>query len=138
MRIAFDTSALAKRYVVERGTARVLELCSQATEVVVSVLCVPETLSALNRLRREGRLTSDEYVAAKKELAGDMAQATVVQVTSTVLARAIEVLEKMALRTLDAIHLAVALDSGCDLFVSADVPQCEAAAELGLTIERIR
>jgi hypothetical protein len=137
MRIAFDSSALAKRYVDEPGTSRVLDLCSQATEVIVSVLCVPEILSGLNRLRREGRLSSGGYLEAKTDLANDMAQATIVPVTSAVLSRAIELLEKAALRTLDAIHLAVAMDSTCDLFVSADVRQCEAASELGLKIERV-
>jgi hypothetical protein len=137
MRIAFDTSALAKRYVDERGTSRVLELCAQATEVVVSVLCVPEILSGLNRLRREGRLLSDGYAAAKADLAGDMTQATIVPVTPAVLSRAIEILEKTASRTLDAIHLAGAMDSACDLFVSADARQCEAASQLGMKIERI-
>ena len=73
---------------------------------------------------------------AKADLAGDMAQATIVPVTPAVLSRTIEVLEKAALRTLDAIHVAVALDSACDLFVSADAKQCKAAMELGLKIER--
>ena len=54
MRIALDSSALAKRYVSESGTPRVLELCAQATEVVVSVLCVPEILSGLNRRLSSG------------------------------------------------------------------------------------
>jgi uncharacterized protein len=137
MRIAFDTSALAKRYVTESGTSRVLELCAQATEVVVSVLCVPEILSGLNRLRREGRLSPEGYATAKADLAGDLTQATIVPVTSAVLSRTIDVLERTALRTLDAIHLAVAVDSACELFVSADARQCEAAKELGLTIERV-
>jgi predicted nucleic acid-binding protein len=137
MRIAFDSSALAKRYVREPGTPRVLALCAQATEVVVSILCVPEILSGLNRLRREKRLSSDGYLQAKKDLADDLAQATIVPVTPAVLSRTIELLEKAALRTLDAIHIAVATDSACDLFVSTDVRQCEAADVLGLKIERI-
>jgi predicted nucleic acid-binding protein len=137
MRIAFDTSALAKRYIDERGTARVLELCAEATEVAVSVWCVPETLSALNRLRREGSLSADEYAVAKEELAGDMAQASVVELSSAVLSRTIEILETTALHTLDAIHVAGAVELGCDLFVSADVRQCKAAAALGLKTERI-
>jgi uncharacterized protein len=137
MRIAFDSSALAMRYIHEAGTPRVLELCAQATEVVVSVLCVPEILSGLNRLRREERLSSDGYLETKTDLADDMAQATIVPVTAAVLSRTIELLEKAALRTLDAIHLAVAVDSTCDLFVSADFRQCEAAGKLGLKIERV-
>jgi uncharacterized protein len=137
MRIAFDTSALAKRYVAELGTSRVLELCAQATEVIVSVLCVPETLSGLNRLRREGRLPPEAYTTAKADLAGDMTQATIVPVTPSVVARTIEILEKTTLHTLDAVHLAVAIDAACDLFVSADARQCEAANELGLKLEQV-
>ncbi len=137
MRIAFDTSALAKRYVAERGTSRVLDLCAQATEIVVSVLCVPETLSGLNRLRREGKLSGDEYLIVKEELAGDVAHATVVPMTSSVLSRTIDILEEVPLRTLDAVHIATALEMNCDLFVSADVQQCKAAAGLGLTTERV-
>jgi hypothetical protein len=45
--------------------------------------------------------------------------------------------ENAALRTLDAIPIAAAMDSECDLFVSADAQQCKAATELGLKVERI-
>ncbi|MBU4272234.1 MAG: type II toxin-antitoxin system VapC family toxin [Planctomycetes bacterium] len=137
MRIAFDTSALIKRYIEEPGTARVLEFCAQASEVVVSVLCVPEMISALNRRRREAGLSFEEYAAVKRELAGDMEEVTVVPLTPAVISLAITVLENMDLRTLDAMHVVAALYSGCDLFVSADVRQCKTAAELGLKIERV-
>ena len=48
MRTYFDTSALAKRYVREPGTETVLKKCSEATEIVISVISVPELMSALN------------------------------------------------------------------------------------------
>jgi len=138
MHIAFDTSALVKRYVHERGTPRVLELCAKATEITFSVLCVPETLSALNRLRREKRLSSDEYDMAKGKLAADTAHATVTEISSSLLSRTTDVLESTTLRALDAIQVATAIESRCDLFVSADAPQCEAAVALGLRTELIR
>jgi len=137
MRIAFDTSALAKRYIDERGTARVVELCADAREIVVSVLCVPEMISGLNRLRREGLLSSRKYDAVKNELAGDLAQATIAQITPSVISRTVEILERAELRTLDAVHVASALDCECNLFVSADARQCKAAEKMGLNIERI-
>ncbi|MBN1393647.1 MAG: type II toxin-antitoxin system VapC family toxin [Pirellulales bacterium] len=137
MRIAFDTSALAKRYIEERGTARVAELCAGAEEVVVSVLCAAEMISGMNRLRREGFLSSRKYAALKKELAADLAQAAIAQITPEAVAGAVDILEQTSLRTLDALHVAAAIDKQCDLFVSADAAQCEAAEKLGLTTERI-
>ena len=137
MRIAFDTSALIKRYIEEPGTARVLEFCAQASEVVVGVLCVPEMISALNRRRREAGLSFEEYATVKRELAGDMEEVTVVPLTPAVISLAITILENTDLRTLDAIHVVAALYSGCDLFVSADGRQCKAAEKMGLNIERI-
>jgi uncharacterized protein len=136
-RTAFDTSALIKRYVEEPGTERVLELCRQASGVVVSVLCVPEIISALNRRRREDRLSSGEYADVKRELAADVEAATVVELTAPVISLTIGALERADLRASDAVHVAAAIFSGCGLFVSADVRQCKAANELGLQVEQI-
>ena len=61
MKVFFDSSALVHRYVPERGTEAVLELCRQATELGVSVICLPEIISALNRLRREKKLGDAGY-----------------------------------------------------------------------------
>ncbi len=137
MRIVLDSSALAKRYVAEPGTERVLELCSEAQEIILSVLCVPEILSVLNRLKQEGGLSKRQYLELKEALAADVEQATIVTITQAVVIWGIEVLEETSLHTLDAIHVATALDSGCELFVSADRLQCTAARQLGLTVEEI-
>ena len=56
MRVYFDSSAFAKRYIDEAGTAEVLEWCDRATELAFSVIAVPELASAFRRLLREGRL----------------------------------------------------------------------------------
>jgi predicted nucleic acid-binding protein len=45
----FDSSAFAKRYIEESGSQNVDALCQEAGEVGLSVLCVPEIVSALNR-----------------------------------------------------------------------------------------
>ena len=137
MRIAFDSSALAKRYVAEAGTERVLELCAQASQVILSVLCIPEIISGLNRLRREKGLSRRKYRSLKKDLAADVSQALLVPISETVLVVAIRALEGAPLRALDALHTATALDSSCDLFVSADTRQCKAARSLGLQVQQI-
>ncbi|MEK7389101.1 MAG: type II toxin-antitoxin system VapC family toxin [Elusimicrobiota bacterium] len=135
MRIFLDSSSLAKRYIIEPGTDQVLGRCGQADEVVLSVLCVPEIISALNRLRRENKLSKPRYRRLKRDFAADLAQATIIDLTSSVMDRVVFCLERSSLRALDAIHVASAMEAGCDLFISADRRQCEAAAGLRLKVE---
>ena len=61
MRTFFDSSAFAKRYVEEPGSRAVDSLCSHATELALSVVCIPEIISAMNRLMREGQLSRPNY-----------------------------------------------------------------------------
>ncbi len=137
MRLFFDTSALAKRYIAEPGTETVLERCREAREVILSVICAPELISTFNRLRREHKLSDEQYRTMKKDIAADLVQATIVPLTEAVLEKTIAALQKAPLRTLDALHVAAALESSSDLFVSADRRQCKAAREMGLNVEEI-
>lgn len=137
MRIYFDTSALAKRYVREPGTEAVLEKCSEATEIVISVICLPELVSAFNRLRRENSITTEQYSSLKNEAIADLRQAMFVELSPTVLQEAVFCLESATLRAMDAIHIATARRTGCDSFISADTRQCDAARKLGLAVFQI-
>ena len=137
MRIFLDSSALAKRYVSEAGTEQVLRLCQEADEIVLSVLCVPELISGFNRLRREGKLSAARYHGLKEDIAADIEQATVLELSAPVIDRTIFCLEHAPLRALDAVQLASAIESHCHLFVTADHRQCEAAAALKLKFEMV-
>ena len=137
MRVFLDSSALVKRYIDEPGKERVLQHCRDADEIVLSVLCAPELLSAFNRLRREEKISASNYRRLKIDLAADLEQATIVDLTPSVVHRTVSFLERAALRTLDAIQLASASESMCDLFLTADRRQCEAAARLKLRTENV-
>ncbi|MBI4406131.1 MAG: type II toxin-antitoxin system VapC family toxin [Deltaproteobacteria bacterium] len=138
MRIFLDTSALAKRYVKESGSEKVHSKCQKAREIVLSILCVPEMLSAFNRLRRQQALSIRQYDDLKTALSEDIAQATVLGLEHAVLSQAILCLETEPLRTLDAIHIATAKEARIDLFISADRKQCKAATALGLKTEFVK
>ena len=137
MRIFLDSSALAKRYVAEPGTEQVLRLCEAADEIILSALCVPELISGLNRLKREGKLSPTRYQGLKRDFAADVEAATLIDVGPLVIDRAIACLERTPVRALDAIQLASAMESMCDIFVTADYKQREAAARLRLRTEPI-
>ena len=137
MRVFFDSSAFAKRYVREAGTEAVLAWCERATEICLSAIALPEIISALCRLRREGKLTPQQYRQIKSLLLADVEDIAISDVTAAVIQHAFNCLENNVLRGMDAIHIASALALRVDVFVSADVRQCAAAANAGLTVDKI-
>ena len=134
MRVYFDSSAFAKRYIAETGTPQVLAWCEQASELALSVIAVPELISAFCRLQREGRLTGAQYQSIKSDLLVDIADALVCDTTPQVIAHAVRALESGPLRGMDAIHLGAALACAAEVFISADAHQCHAAERFGLRV----
>lgn len=134
MRVFFDSSAFAKRYVDEAGTAEVLEWCDEATELALSVIAVPELVSAFRRLVREKRLTEKQYAQLKADLRADLVDALLCDTSPQVVQRAIDALEVVPLRGMDAVHVGSALVCGADIFVSADARQSAAAERFGLRV----
>ncbi len=134
MRVYFDSSAFAKRYIDETGTADVLMWCERANELTLSVIAIPELISAFCRLHREGRLTSAQYQEIKRALMGDITDALLCDTTPQVIQHAVKALESYTLRGMDAIHLGAALACTAEVFISADTRQCRAAAALGLQV----
>ncbi len=132
MKTFFDSSAFAKRYVEEPGSQVVDSLCQKATEVALSVLCVPEIISALNRRVREGVLTGREYAEAKQYLSQDIRDAVIVDLVPQVVSTCMKILEASPVRASDALQIACALEWGTELFVSADKRQISAAKKSGL------
>jgi hypothetical protein len=137
LNVFLDSSALAKRYVEERGSDRLEEMLSSVSSLGVSVICPSEVVSALCRRRREGKLSSQQYVKAKQALFEDIEDASVVNITDQVIARAVEILERWPLRSSDSLHIASAAEWSADLFVSADERQCTAARACGLRTEKL-
>jgi len=135
VRTVLDSSALAKRYVEEVGSDEVEAALASASDLGLCVTCTPEVVSALNRRRREGALTADEYRQAKAQLAADLRDAVVLQLTPAVIVRSVSLLECNVLRAMDALHVACAIEWHADLFVSADVRQVEAARAAGLRVQ---
>jgi predicted nucleic acid-binding protein len=132
-----DSSALAKRYVADEKSEDLEELLQNASSLAVSVLCLPEIISALCRRRREHFLTPSQYKAAKDALEADLIDASTIAVVDEVLLRSIVLLESFPLRASDAIHISSAILWQADLFVSADERQCAAAKASGLEVIRL-
>ena len=133
-----DTSALAKRYLVEAGSAWVESWIapSEGNAIVVSEIVIAEMRSLLARRVREGL---DDETAKAIKLAFSLhlrREYQVIAVSRPGLLSAGQLTEKYPLRTLDAIHLAAALQARSALeqpiiFITADQQQLHAAAAEG-------
>ena len=134
MRIFFDTSAFAKRYVREAGSDAVLALCDQAAELCLAAIAIPELVSAFCRLHRDGHLTPQQYTALKTGLFRDIVDIAICDLSPTVIHQTVMGLEQNRLRAMDAIHIGCAVALQVDTFVTADARQCDAARQAGLTV----
>ncbi|MBI5141173.1 MAG: type II toxin-antitoxin system VapC family toxin [Nitrospirae bacterium] len=137
MRVFFDSSAFAKRYVREEGTDVVSLWCDQAAELCLSGIALAEIVSAFCRLLRENRVSPIQYRDLKTMLMADICDASICDLTPEVIRYSIAALENNVLRGMDAIHLGSALALNADVFVSADARQCAAAAQAGLRVVQV-
>lgn len=137
MKLAVDASSFAKRYVQEAGSDELDRFLDKASELAFCVILVPELVSGLNRRLRERVLTIADYRAVKKQLLDDVRDATVLQITPSVVSRSVKLLESNVLRALDALHVACALEWQADLFVTSDRRQFTAARKSGLRAEYV-
>ncbi|MGD8886964.1 MAG: type II toxin-antitoxin system VapC family toxin [Desulfobacterales bacterium] len=137
MKLAIDASSLAKRYVQEVGSDKLDRLLESSSELAFCVILVPEIISGLNRRLREQVLTIADYRSVKKQLLDDVHDATVLQITPSVVSRSVKLLEGNVLRALDALHVACALEWQADLFVTSDKRQFKTALNAGLHSEFI-
>jgi len=137
MRVFFDSSAFAKRYVREEGTDVVLSWCDQATELCLSGIALAEIVAAFCRLQRENRVSPIQYRDLKATLMADISDAVICDLTPEVIRHSIIALENNVLRGMDAIHLGSALALNVDIFVSADARQCAAATQAGLRVVQV-
>jgi uncharacterized protein len=128
----FDSSSFAKRYIEEHGIQIVDDLCQDASDLSISVICIPEILSALNRRVRERSLSQKDYHLIKSALSDDVRDILIINLTEEVISTSTKLLEAYALRAMDALHIACALEWGAGLFVSSDRKQIHAAGQTGL------
>lgn len=132
MKTFFDPSAYAKRFIEEDGSDIVEEICMKTTSLGLSIICLPEIISALNRQVREKNITLRDYSVIKKRLLEEIQDAVIINITPKVIFKSLELLENNVLRAMDSLHLACAIEWNSDLFVSSDQRQITAARKSSL------
>jgi predicted nucleic acid-binding protein len=107
-----DTSALAKRYLDERGSSRIRRLLTGTSDVFYQTFIAPlEFTSALYRRFRAGQLTADEAAQLLRAYtAHSHEDYLLVPYSDSLMTGAARLLARHPLRTLDAVQLAAALE----------------------------
>lgn len=108
----FDSSAIVKRYVREVGSAWVLGITDPAAShhLYVARIAGVEVVSALTRQGRSGHLSAAALATAMAQFRHDFAQQYhAVDITPTLITRAMGLAETHALRGYDAVQCAAAL-----------------------------
>jgi uncharacterized protein len=141
-----DTSALAKHYHLETGSAQIDQLWSDPVRsLFVSRLSVVEMVSVFAGKVRAGTITIGDFDALRRRIAADLTKSKRLSATRLLVAHHQEgerLLRQHGpsnrLRTLDALQLAVALDlhkeKAIDRFVSADKDLLNVAGIAGLAV----
>lgn len=135
-----DTSALVKRYLPEPFSAD-FEALLQENTVSISRLSIVELRCALARRRRNREIDPQHENRANAELAADIQNGVLqaADVDNAHFTAAYHLLGRLGeqpLRTLDALHLAIAEQLAASAFATADKHQAEAAQALGFTVHR--
>jgi uncharacterized protein len=112
MKLVFDSSALVKRYLDERGRDAVQRLLAQATQVAVAAHCKTEILSAIARNVHDGAMGHQEVQRLLQLLQADFDDFERVELDRRVEAQTLQLLLQHRLRTIDALHVAAAQAAG--------------------------
>jgi len=139
--IYFDTSALAKWYINERYSEEVEVYLQEHGPVAVSDLTVVEIRCLLARRRREKDITElleTEIFATFQE---DIRRRFLIchpfpPDLATGAINLMAMLGNIPIRSLDAMHLVIAKETGAHVLVTADKIMADAAAECELEVVR--
>ena len=144
----FDSSAMVKRYVSEKGSEWVESIFEPTAENTVHLAQIGtvEVAAALSKKVRTRELTPEEYEAELLSFLADVQneEYEIIQLSSQIVDLAVDLTKRYPLRAYDAVHLATAIITNADLlaatlppliFISADSVLCGVARGEGLSVD---
>jgi predicted nucleic acid-binding protein len=120
MRAFIDTSSLFKKYVDEQGSLEFDKLLETVSEIIVAPSTILEINSVIERRLREKTLNPEDAKWIEKEFLTDFNFFGVVEWNDELLEKAVRLIRKYQMRTLDAIQLSSAQMSEAGLFITSD------------------
>jgi predicted nucleic acid-binding protein len=136
-----DTSAVAKWYLDEPRSAEVEAFIVGHAPIAISTLTLVEMRCLLARRRRRGEIDVTHEMRVFATFEGDIRQGHLIQypVDDHLVAGAPSLITSLpdhSLRSLDALHLSIALNIGAEVLATADLVMAAAAEALALRVAR--
>jgi predicted nucleic acid-binding protein len=137
-----DSSALAKLYVSEPESEVLDEFLQTRQDLMISELVVTEVISAVARRRREGALNAKQANEIRKAVLSDTESGAfrLLDLNPAVHREAERMLlstDSVALRTLDALHIALARQAEAAEIITFDARMADAAVLYGLGVTQL-
>ena len=137
--IYVDTSALVKRYISEAGSDVFDAFFLAQAPLAISRLTIVEMRCALARRRRNQQISPELETRVLEAFRldvqdGALAVSSFLEDDLTLAYHLMDEVADLPLRTLDALHLAVARRHAIPAFSTADKKQAEAAHQLGFEL----
>ena len=131
-----------KQFIQEAGTDEALALRADAPPHATATIAYTETFSAFRRRVREAALKEPQYHEVVRRFLQEWSTYVRINLDERILGRSRTLLERYPLRTLDAIHLASALElqeqlNEPSVLISADTQLLRAAMAEPLETKRI-
>jgi len=139
--VYLDTSALAKWYLNEARSEDVSAYLGREAPVSIGTLTALELRCLLARRRRAGELSAEQEARVFATFEQDVSDGHIRMYplddhAARVALNLVEQLPEHPLRSLDALHLALARDLSCPRLATADRTMAAAATALGFRVDR--
>ena len=137
MRIAFDSSAIFKRYSHEMGRDEVAAAFDKASAVCVAPHLRLELLASASRLLRDKLLDMASHQWLLDQLTEDLGSWEVMPFSKAVEDASLRAVDAARVRAMDALHVGAAMVARVDLFVTADRRQADASRAMNIPTQLV-
>ncbi|MBI4358808.1 MAG: type II toxin-antitoxin system VapC family toxin [Candidatus Omnitrophica bacterium] len=127
MKAFLDTSALIKKYVSETGSSQLETQLEEISEIIVAPIYWVELNSAIERRLTEQTLTRQQAIVIRREAGMDLNYFSKALWNDSLEEKAIEMIRKYPLKTLDGIQLAAGILARAEVFLTSDQDLYKAA-----------
>ena len=129
MKAFVDTSSLIKKYVQEKASDQFEEQLTKIDEIIVAPIYWIELNSAIERRIKEKTLSHQDASVIRREAKKDLHFFSKVIWNDVLEQKAVEMIEKHRVKTLDSLQLASGILSRADLFLTSDQDLYKTAAQ---------
>lgn len=129
MKVFLDTSSLIKKYVSESGSGQLEKQLERVSEITVAPIYWIELNSALERRLQEKTMSHQDAAVIRQEAAKDLRYFGKTIWNESLEQKAVEMIKKYSLKTLDSVQLASGILAKADFFLTSDKNLYKAACE---------